>query len=148
MPSIFNRNERESLKHRIGKLQTGAQRQWGRMNVQQMVCHLADQLRITLGEIPVKSASSPLSNAIIKRLVIDVLPWPKGRIQGPPEAFITSPGEWHRDIAVLLELLERFGSSASTKEWPPHPMFGQLSGPLWSRLTYRHFNHHLKQFGV
>src|SRR5437763_2130014 len=107
MPSMFDPGVRGHFRQRIQKLQPDAQRRWGRMNVQQMVCHLADQLRITLGEIPVKPVSSPLRNAVIKRLVIDVLPWPKGRIQGPPEAFITSPGEWQRDISLLLELLEQ-----------------------------------------
>ena len=148
MSSIFDPNVRQHFKQRIEKLQPGAQRRWGRMNVQQMICHLADQLRITLGEIQVNTVPSRLSNPLIRWLVIDVLPWPKGRIQGPPEAFVTSPGEWQRDLAVLLELLERFGCSASRKNWPPHPMFGHLNGPLWSRLTCRHFDHHLKQFGV
>jgi hypothetical protein len=29
-----------------------------------------------------------------------------------------------------------------------HPMFGRMSGRLWSQLTYRHFDHHLTQFGA
>jgi hypothetical protein len=148
MPSMFDPNVREDFKQRIEKLQPSAQRRWGRMNVQQMVCHLGDQLRMTLGEIQVKRVPSPLSNPVIRRLVIDVLPWPKGRIKGPPEAFVTSPGEWKCDVDVLLELLERFGNSAARKDWPPHPAFGNLGGQLWSRLTCRHFDHHLKQFGV
>ena len=148
MPSMFDPNVRQDFKNRIRRLQPDGQRRWGRMNVHQMICHLADQLRMTLGEIQSRRVASPLSNPLVRRLVIDVLPWPKGRIQGPPEAFVTSPGEWQRDVSVLLDLLDRFGGSASRKDWPPHPMFGNLGGPLWSRLTCRHFDHHLKQFGV
>ena len=145
---MFDPGVRGHFRQRIQTLQPDAQRRWGRMNVQQMVCHLADQLRITLGDIPVKRVPSPLSNPVVRRLVIDVLPWPKGRIQGPPEAFVTSPGEWQRDVSVLLDLLDRFSAAATRKDWPPHPMFGDLGGTLWSRLTCRHFDHHLKQFGV
>jgi hypothetical protein len=118
------------------------------MNAKQMVCHLGDQLRITLGDIPTRPMPSPLRIPIVKQLVIDVLPWPKGRIIGPREAFVTSPAEWQRDITTLLELLERFAQESHRKDWPPHPMFGGMSASLWSRLTCRHFDHHLRQFGV
>ena len=84
----------------------------------------------------------------MKQFVIDVLPWPKGRIQGPPEAFTSSPAQWPQDVATLLELLEVFGERGGQRTWAPHPNFGRMSGPLWSRLTHRHFDHHLTQFGV
>lgn len=145
---MFDSEVRSRFEQRIRKLRPDAQRRWGRMNVQQMVCHLADQLRMTLGEIPARRVPSPLRYFPIKQLAIDVLPWPKGRIKGPPEAFLTSPGEWHRDVSTLIELLERFSQENTRQDWPPHPMFGALSGPLWSRLTCRHFDHHLRQFGV
>ena len=145
---MFDSEVRETFRRRIQNLQPEAQRHWGRMNARQMVCHLGDQLRVTLGDIPTKGVASPLRYPVIKHLVIDVLPWPKGRIIGPPEAFTTTPADWQRDIATLLELLERFADEQNRKDWPPHPMFGPMSGPLWSRLTCRHFDHHLKQFGA
>jgi len=84
----------------------------------------------------------------MKQLVIDVLPWLKGRIQGPPEAFTTSPDQWERDVATLVTLLDTFGSRSGQQTWAPHPNFGRMSGPLWARLTRRHVDHHLTQFGV
>ena len=146
--TMFDSKTREGFHRRIERLRPDYSRRWGRMNVDQMVCHLADQLRLTLGEIPAARRPSPLRFLPIKLLVIHVLPWPKGRIQGPPEAFITSPGEWNRDITALRDLLELFASRADQKTWPPHPMFGRMSGSLWARLTCRHFDHHLRQFGA
>jgi hypothetical protein len=148
MPSMFNADIRAGFNRRIKNLRPDAQRQWGRMNAPQMVCHLADQLRMALGEIQARSIPGPLRYPLIKQLVIDVLPWPKGRIQGPPEAFTSSPVDWNRDVQTLLRLLEQFGEQGAREKWPPHPNFGRLSGPLWSRLTCRHFDHHLRQFGV
>ena len=148
MASMFDDNVRAAFESRIRLLRQDSQRRWGRMNAKQMVCHISDHLRISLGDIPAKPAASPLRYPIVKHLVIDVLPWPKGRIQGPPEAFITSPTDWQRDITALLDLLQRFGKEKSRLHWPLHPMFGAMTGPLWSRLTCRHFNHHLTQFGA
>lgn len=148
MPSMFDGRTRQMFHQRIVDLRPDFQRRWGKMNVHQMVCHLGDQLRLTLGEIPAEQRPSLLRFPPIKLLVIHVLPWPKGRIQGPPEAFLTAPGEWPRDISALRELLEQFASQSSQKDWPPHPRFGHMSGPLWAQFTCRHFDHHLTQFGA
>lgn len=144
---MFDSQVRTQFRRRIESLQPDAQRHWGRMDARQMVCHLGDQLRLTLGDISAQRMPSPLRYPVIKPLVLYVLPWPKGRTIGPPEAFTTPPTEWQRDIATLLELLERFASEKARTKWPPHPMFGAMSGPLWSRFICKHFDHHLRQFG-
>jgi hypothetical protein len=118
------------------------------MTAPQMVCHLSDQLRIALGQLPTRPVAGPLRYTPMKQVVIDVLPWPKGRIQGPPEAFTAAPDQWPHDVATLLALLEDFGARGRQRTWAPHPNFGCMSGGLWGRLTYRHFDHHLTQFGV
>jgi hypothetical protein len=121
---------------------------WGRLTAPQMVCHLSDQLRIALGQLSTQPIAGPLRYTPMKQLVIDVLPWPRGRIQGPPEAFTSSPDQWDQDMAALLTLLETFGGCGRRGTWAAHPNFGHMSGPLWGRLTCRHFDHHLTQFGV
>jgi hypothetical protein len=148
--SVFDDGVRERIQRRIAQLGPDARRQFGRMDARQMVCHLADQLRVALGEIAAQPMPVPwmMRHTPVKQLVIDVIPWPKGRIQAPPEVFTTVPADWKRDVATLRDLLERFASHADDRMWPPHPIFGEMTGPLWGRLTRRHFDHHLKQFGV
>jgi uncharacterized protein DUF1569 len=49
----------------------------------------------------------------------------------------------------LNELIGRFvagGAVACTTE--PHPFFGKLTPEEWAILTYKHLDHHLRQFGV
>jgi Protein of unknown function (DUF1569) len=147
-PSMFNPAVRERFQQRIGSLGPDAGRRWGRMTSSQMVCHLIDQLRIALGELPTRPVSSVMRYFPIKQLVINVLPWPKGRIQGPAEAFTTVSSEWEKDLTRLQQLLEEFSRREPQTDWPPHPMFGHMNGRLWSQLTCRHFDHHLTQFGV
>jgi len=49
----------------------------------------------------------------------------------------------------LLGFIDRFvagGPAACTKH--PHAFFGPMTPAEWSELTYKHFDHHLRQFGV
>ena len=149
MPSsMFDPVVHALFQERIGSLRTDAPRRWGRMTCSQMVCHLIDQLRIALGELPTQPVPGVVRYPPLKQVVINVLPWPKGRIQGPPEAFTTVSSEWEKDLRQLQQLLEEFGRRKARTEWAPHPMFGRMSGRLWSQLTCRHFDHHLTQFGA
>ena len=50
-PSMFHDATRERFQRRIDRLTPDSERQWGKMSVDQMVCHLSDQLRLALGEL-------------------------------------------------------------------------------------------------
>ncbi len=113
-----------------------------------MIAHLSDQMRHCLGEAPVAPIPGPLRWPIVRSLVIHWLPWPKGRTQGPPEAFLTPPGEWETDLRGLEALVERFGARRPEDAWPAHAIFGAVSGRDWGVICYRHFDHHLRQFGA
>ena len=76
------------------------------------------------------------------------LPWPKGRINGPPEAFLTPPSTWKADLATLTSLLDRFIGETRRVDWPEHPFFGPMSHQAWGRFCHRHLGHHLRQFGA
>jgi hypothetical protein len=145
---MFDPAVRARFQARIRSLRPDAERRWGRMTSSQMVCHLIDQLRIAFGELPARPMAGLLRYPPFKQLVIRALPWPKGRIQGPPEAFTTASSAWEKDLARLQHLLEEFGRREAQADWPQHPMFGRMSGRLWSQLTCRHFDHHLTQFGA
>src|SRR5687768_13775127 len=137
MASMFDLEVRIVFQRRIRSLRPDAQRRWGKMTTSQWVGYLADLLRIALGQLATQPIGEVLRYSPMRQLVIDVLPWPKGRIQGPPEAFTSSPDRWERDVATLLALLETFGGCGRQGMWAPHPNFGRMSGPLWGRLTCR-----------
>jgi hypothetical protein len=67
------------------------------MNAPQMLTHLSDQMRHALGAAPAAPRSGPLL-PVIKHLIMYWFPWPKGRIKGPPEAFLTQPTTWESDL--------------------------------------------------
>jgi hypothetical protein len=45
-----------------------------------------------------------------------------------------------------LIMLEKAHSSSNNTY--PHPSFGMMSRTEWGKLIYRHYDHHLRQFGA
>lgn len=133
---------------RIRRLGPDTARRWGRMSAPQMIAHLSDQMRHTLGDATAVAQPGLLRNPFVRYAVIYWLPWPKGRITGPPDAFVTRPTTWEDDIATLIALLHRFVSLKAERAWPEHAMLGAMTGRNWGAFCYKHFDHHLRQFGV
>jgi hypothetical protein len=147
MKSIWQNETRLELNDRIAALQWERPAQWGRFTAPTMVCHLADSLRMAIGDLKVASKRSPIRYPPLKQLIIYLAPFPKGAPTAP-ELLTRQPREWAIDIADLQALLSRTASAPVTDRWPEHPIFGPLSKRAWGVLIYRHINHHLEQFGV
>ena len=148
MPSLFDSEVRARVVARLDRLTPSSERRWGRMTAPEMVAHLTDQMGHTLGDVPVEAHGGPLSWAPIRYLSIYVVPWPRGKVRGPAEAFVSRPGEWNADLERLRSLVERFGSRDPRGDWPDHLLFGRMSGRDWGYFCHKHFDHHLRQFGV
>ena len=116
------------------------------MTVQEAVCHMSDQLRVALGDLPTSGEPGRLARTLGKWFVLYVpLPIPRARIQTVPEMRTTRPGEWSGDLAACAELIQRVGAGAASGA---HPVFGQMRSAEWAILAYKHLHHHLQQFGV
>jgi hypothetical protein len=148
MPSLFDPAARSALRQRVDRLRPDSPRQWGRMSAHEMVCHVSDQLRVALGDLPTQPKPMFLSNRALRQLFVYWLPWPKGKIPTAPEMLTSRPAEWDRDVAALRELLDRFAVRRPHEAWAVHPAFGPLSGREWGRLCHKHTDYHLQQFGV
>lgn len=120
---------------------------WGKMQAGQMVCHVADQLRLALGDLEAEPKPGLLRFKVLRHIPLYWLPWPKG-VATAPEMLTTTPSQWREDIATLHALVDRVGERSPAAEWGVHPMFGPLSGEEWARLSGKHLDHHLTQFGV
>jgi hypothetical protein len=147
MKTLWTETDRNELVVRLGRLNLESKPQWGKMNCEQMLAHLADGFRMTLGDLAPKSKGGPLRFAPLKKLVIYWLPFPKG-VPTAPE-LIARPSEGiEKESEAVRELLTRIAQSSGRTAWPEHPAFGKLSAQDWGVLGYRHMDHHLRQFGV
>lgn len=147
MRSLLIPDHREAIQQRFRSLRPDAPARWGRMNAPRMLAHLRDQMRHTLGDARAAPVPGPLRWPIIRQAVRYWVPWPRGRVQGPPEAFVSQPTTWAADLAAFELLIERFVANEARTEWPEHAFFGPMTRRSWGYFCHRHFDYHLRQFG-
>lgn len=147
MPTLFDPAAHQAIHARLDRLSPETRPRWGTMNAGRMIAHLADQLRAGLGDLPCEPKRTPFKNPVMQRLVIYVLPWPKGAPTAP-ELLSTQAGDWDADMAALRSLMDRFTARGPAGPFSEHPAFGRLNGRMWGVLAWRHLDHHLRQFGV
>ena len=149
--TLLHPEARAEILRRIEALTPRSERRWGRMTPHQMVCHLSDACRAALGERRVPVIGTLWERTVIRWLAIHTnVKWPQG-VRTVPEADQeiggTRPTEFARDVDELRGLIQRFsGPKAQLSGY--HPLFGALSAAEWGRFSYRHADHHLRQFGA
>jgi hypothetical protein len=148
MGSILNEGDRAEICRRTRSLSAASTRRWGTLAVEDMLQHLRLSARMTLGELEVPSANKRVFQVFpFKHLILYVLPFPKGAPTAP-DLKPTDTGGFEEERTALLELLERIGTGPSEGAGPAHPLFGPLTRQEWGVVTYKHADHHLKQFGA
>lgn len=145
--TLFHAASRQEIQQRLVRLAPDRAPLWGKFNAPRMVVHLADALKMALGELPVALKKTPLRYPVLKQLVIYVAPWPHGTPTAP-ELLARTPEAWNGEVVALSALVERFAARSAREKWPAHPAFGSLSGRAWGVLAYRHCDHHFRQFGI
>ena len=111
MKTIKNESERNALIERIKRLSGNESALWGRMNVNQMVCHVADQLRVSLGDLGQPDKKADLfGRTVIKFLVLYVIAIPKNVPTSPKidqaEGKGTQPTNFEADRKISARGLE------------------------------------------
>jgi len=147
MKSILNPADRARILERLSALDPEQPPRWGQFTAPRMLAHLCDQMRLPLGDWSAAPIPGPLRLPGIGWLVMCVLPWPRGRVQSPPESLVTDAADWGTDLDTLNGLVERFVQEDQRDTWPDHPYFGRMSRRDWGVFCHRHIDYHLRQFG-
>jgi hypothetical protein len=147
---FLNPADNKLLISRLFQLMPDAQPRWGTMTAGQMLVHCADQLRVSRGEKPVTSVRVPgLLRPLLKWFFITRLqkfkPNMKTMYELDAKGGMTPPVSFATDHATLLGLLAPAGYRPSGVD---HPLFGHLSAQEFGEITWKHLDHHLRQFGV
>ncbi|MFM2135031.1 MAG: hypothetical protein RL021_431 [Bacteroidota bacterium] len=126
---------------------------WGKMSVQQMVEHLSDSVRYANGKDVQTEIVTPVERLQAVRDFLysekDFRPNTKNSKMGEEPVPVRHPdletavGELADDVAAYAA---RFSTDPSHTE--RNPFFGDLDFEGWNRLLYKHFLHHLRQFGA
>ena len=147
MGSIRKEADRMEICNRLQSLSGSSKGLWGSMDVTGMLQHLRLSASMALGELPVPSGNKRVFQVFpLKHLILYVFPFPKGAPTAP-ELKPVNAGAFEDERSALLELLQRIASGAPEEGSPAHPLFGPLTWKEWGVATYKHTDHHLRQFG-
>jgi hypothetical protein len=150
MKTLYDPTRLAEVRKRLARLDAGSARQWGKMNVSQMVTHCALGTEMALGEVnPPRMVLGRVLGVVIKPLALkDDAPMRKNS-PTVPCLVVKDAGDLDREKVRLRESIERFSKSgAKGCTSHPHPFFGRMTPDEWAVLMYKHVDHHLRQFGV
>jgi hypothetical protein len=74
------------------------------------------------------------------------LPWGRGA-RTREDMYAVSTHDFTAQKAECLALVDRIYRHSLSSGWPESVTMGRMTGKHWSRLTARHLDHHLRQFG-
>lgn len=147
MPTLFNNQTQAELLKRVGQLSAASPRQWGKMNISQMLKHLDAAFSIPLNpeHAPKEVLYYVMANPFSRWLMFEVMPWPHG-LPAPLVLQVKDDPDFESAKKDLLDSINKFLVAG---EFPgAHPVFGKMDKSDWGKLMGTHLDHHLRQFGV
>lgn len=149
MKSLFEPEVHAQVLSRINSLTDASERQWGKMEIGQMLYHCQFPLRLALGRYEMKKPNPLMKLAFLsfkKGLYNDKL-WKPNLPTAKPFKVIDEK-DFSIEKSALIGLVNDFHQEKSRKKWEPHPAFGTFTHEQWGQMQYKHLDHHLRQFGV
>ncbi|MBX7152175.1 DUF1569 domain-containing protein [bacterium] len=149
MKNLFQREAMNEILSRIDRLSPQSQRQWGKMDVAQMLAHCVVSMEVATDQkyLPWMFIGKVLGR-FFKSNFVDEKPFKKNN---PTHSTFIMTGQ--HDFAAekerLKNLVRQFtegGEVKCTKH--PHAFFGPLTEMEWATGMYKHLDHHLRQFGA
>jgi hypothetical protein len=149
MKNLFQADAVDEVISRIDKLQPTTQRQWGKMDVAQMMAHCSAGLDMASGRL-VRSRAlvGRLFGPFARPILSNEKPFSKNS-PTDKKLVISDQRDFSREQEQLKTRVREFhqgGEAQCTKH--PHPFFGPLTPHEWGTGMYKHLDHHLRQFGA
>jgi Protein of unknown function (DUF1569) len=149
MKHLFERQTVDEVIVRIDTLQATTQRQWGKMDVAQMLAHCSATLDMASGRLnPPRILIGRVLGPLVKPIFTNDKPFSKSS-PTDKQLVVADQRDFLREQEQLKRKLKQFhegGEAQCTRH--PHPFFGALDPQQWSRGMYKHLDHHLRQFGA
>lgn len=149
MKTLYDASAVTEVMDRLGRLGPDSQRQWGKMTVAQMMAHCSAGLESAVGDTkPPRMLIGRLVGPFIKKSLLGE-DAPGKNSPTAPGLVITDNRDLEKERARLSTLIQRFSSGGPAKcTTHPNTFLGPLTPQEWSRLMYKHLDHHFRQFGV
>ena len=149
MNNLFQAAAVVEIVARIDRLQPTCQRQWGKMDVAQMMAHCAATLDMASGRL---NRPRVLIGRILGPFVRPMFSNEKPFSRNSPtdeKLKISDQRDFAREQKQLKDRVREFNAGGETQcTRHPHPFFGSLTPQEWATGMYKHLDHHLRQFGA
>lgn len=149
MRNLFDPAAKQSVLSRLQALSASSARQWGKMNVSQMLAHCSAALERGTGDVPAKQLLiGKIFAPFVRKSILGDKPFSKNS-PTDPGFVVTDERDFHRERERLTGLVSRFcerGPSEAAKH--VHSFLGRMSGDDWGVMMYKHLDHHLRQFSA
>jgi len=149
MKNLFEADALAEVTSRLDTLQATSQRQWGKMDVAQMMAHCSAAMDMASGRLNIpRIFIGRVIGPFVKPIYTNETPFSRNNPTSPKLVIAD-----HRDFASeqtqLKDKIKRFyeGGEAQCTRYP-HPFFGAFTPDQWARGMYKHLDHHLRQFGA
>ncbi len=147
--NLFDSKTHTEIIDRINQLSEQSERQWGKMNVSQMLAHCKEAFKVPLNNKPIpRMFIGRIFGWLAKAKLHNENPWAKN-LPTAPNFIIKDERNFEKEKTELLELINQFYAVGPDGVGNfPHPFFGKLTKEQWEKSMWKHLDHHLKQFGV
>jgi hypothetical protein len=148
--SLFVETDYNDIRSRIETLKVDNTKQWGQMDIAQMLAHASTPFEQALGKAPFIDESNLFSKTIVKWVVLRMIKkGTMGRNSPTNKAFVVADERvFDKEKQRLLENVKDFREKGLSSDLGPHPGFGPWTNEQWGTLQYLHLDHHLKQFSA
>lgn len=149
MKNLFTKDDSIEILGRIDKLGHDSQPEWGKMNVAQMLAHCASFQDIANGNsLPKRHLLGRLIGWYVKPLFYNDKPLDRN-LPTDRSILIVDEKDFEAERHALKQRIVEFQSNGPEKcTKHPHPFFGNFTPEQWGIGSYKHLDHHLRQFGV
>jgi len=146
MKTIFDKTTRDELINRINTLTENSTAQWGKMNIYQMLKHCTLWQEMILGRVKCKRVfiGRLLGKMALKSSLKNDKPMMRHAVTSPELKVKEVDGDIASEKAKWIALIEEH-AHFSNPEFV-HPFFGRMTKEQVGYHTYKHTDHHLRQF--
>lgn len=150
MNNLFNPSDAAGILARLEQLNPNAQALWGKMTVNQMLAHCKASLDTAMGLTVSKRVGFILRllGKLMKPSFFGAKPFPKNSATDPSYIIAGQP-DFDTSKTLLIKQVKLFSEGGPSKcTTNIHAFFGQLTPEEWATMQWKHFDHHLRQFGA
>ena len=149
MKNLFDTEAYNEMKSRLDALSPQSAREWGKMDVAQMLAHCKATFMVPLSDkkLP-RSFVGRLLGWMVKPKLYNDIPWKKN-LPTAGAFIVNGARNFDKEKQELINLVDTFyraGPDGISKY--PHPFFGSFTPEQWGQSMYKHLDHHLQQFSA